>query len=111
MALHDGARGCHPGDRRRRRPRRRADEVAAGRDDSRVDLVLTDVHMPRMDGYRLIDAMRERISGSTPPAIAISARAGHDEAVRAADAGFAAHLTKPVDLNLLLDTIDRVIAV
>lgn len=77
----------------------------------RPDIVLTDVHMPRMDGFGLIGAMRERLIGSIPPAIAISARAASDDARRVTDAGFAAHLTKPVDLNLLLDTIDRVMTV
>lgn len=77
----------------------------------RPDVVLTDVHMPRMDGFHLLGAMRERLVGTAPPAIAISARAASDDARRATDAGFAAHLTKPVDLNLLLDTIDRVIPV
>ncbi|MBM3772319.1 MAG: response regulator [Acidimicrobiia bacterium] len=77
----------------------------------RPDVVLTDVHMPRMDGFGLPGAMRDRLVGTAPPAIAISARAASDDARRATDAGFAAHLTKPVDLNLLLDTIDRVITV
>lgn len=77
----------------------------------RPDVVLTDVHMPRMDGFTLLGAMRQRLVGAAPPAIAISARAASDDARRATDAGFAAHLTKPVDLNLLLDTIDRVMPV
>lgn len=76
----------------------------------RPDIVLTDVQMPGMDGFRLLDAMRTRLTDGPPPAIAISARANLEEARRAAEAGFAAHLTKPLDLNLLLDTIDRVAA-
>lgn len=77
----------------------------------RPDVVLTDVHMPRMDGFSLLDAMRERLVGMFPPTIAISARASADDAERAKRAGFVAHLTKPIDLNVLVETIDRVAAV
>jgi CheY-like chemotaxis protein/anti-sigma regulatory factor (Ser/Thr protein kinase) len=72
------------------------------------NVLLTDVQMPQMDGFALLAAVRERLQAGAPPAIAITARASNDDALRAAEAGFAAHLTKPVDLNLLMDTIRRV---
>jgi two-component system CheB/CheR fusion protein len=75
-----------------------------------TNVVLTDVQMPGMDGFELLSAIRERLRSSSPPAIAITARAGVDDVTRASQAGFAAHLSKPVDLNLLVSTIRRIAA-
>ena len=71
-------------------------------------VLLTDMQMPGMDGFELLAAVRTRLRSGSPPAIAITARAGVDDVTRAHDAGFAAHLTKPVDLNLLVATIRRI---
>jgi signal transduction histidine kinase len=70
----------------------------------RPDIVLTDIQMPEMDGYELLDEIRRR-SSNGPPVIAITAHARGDDAARAVKAGFAAHITKPVDLPGLVSTI------
>ena len=74
----------------------------------RPSVVLTDVQMPDMDGFELIRAIRERFRDQAPPAIAITARAHTDDTLRAARAGFAAHITKPVNLDRLTQTIRAV---
>jgi two-component system CheB/CheR fusion protein len=61
--------------------------------------------MPDMDGFELIEEVRRRLRDLTPPAIAITARAHTDDGVRAANAGFSAHITKPVNLDRLTQTI------
>ncbi len=71
----------------------------------RVTVILTDVQMPDMDGFELIEEVRRRLRDLTPPAIAITARAHTDDGVRAANAGFSAHITKPVNLDRLMQTI------
>ncbi len=71
-------------------------------------LILTDVQMPDMDGFELMDEVRKRCRELTPPAIAITARAHTDDGVRVAKAGFAAHITKPVNLDRLMQTIRAV---
>jgi CheY-like chemotaxis protein len=62
----------------------------------RPHLVVTDLRMPRVDGYALLGMMR--LLGGTPiPAVAVSAEAGEAERARALAAGFVAHVGKPVE--------------
>jgi PAS domain S-box-containing protein len=71
-------------------------------------LVITDLHMPGMDGYQLVVAIRaeEKAGGRRKtPIIALSANAARDEALRCLTLGMDEYLCKPVllaDLNGLL---------
>lgn len=68
------------------------------------DLVLTDCHMPIMDGFELTSAIRmieNDGSGRHTPIIAITANAMDGEAQRCLAAGMDAYLAKPVEMNAL----------
>ncbi len=76
----------------------------------RFNLVLTDCHMPVMDGFELTDAIREaeKQSGSAHvPIIAITANALQGEAERCLKCGMDDYLSKPVELKRLSHTLDR----
>ncbi len=62
---------------------------------SHPDLVLTDVMMPRLDGFGLLAALRADPSTSTTPVVFLSARAGEEAAVEGLDAGADDYLVKP----------------
>jgi PAS domain S-box-containing protein len=65
-------------------------------------LLLTDLHMPQLDGYALAAAIRgEEGAGQRLPILALTANALHGEANRALDAGMDAYLTKPIRLQEL----------
>ncbi|MGK2899429.1 MAG: response regulator [Burkholderiaceae bacterium] len=70
-------------------------------------LLLTDLHMPEMDGYALAEAIRreevERGLGGSGrmPILALTANALRGEALRAQAAGMDEYLTKPLQLHLL----------
>ncbi|MBL0210368.1 MAG: response regulator [Holophagaceae bacterium] len=67
-------------------------------------LVLTDLHMPRMDGYQLTEALRnwERAHGlSRTPVIALTANVLQGEAERCLALDMDDYLTKPVSLSML----------
>jgi signal transduction histidine kinase/ActR/RegA family two-component response regulator len=68
------------------------------------DVVISDISMPDQDGYALIGALR-RLDGHRPIALALTGLAGDSDRGRTAEAGFDAHLSKPVDLDALVAKI------
>ncbi len=73
-------------------------------------LVLTDLHMPHMDGYQLTTAIRAReakIAAVRTPVIAFTANALKGEAEHCKAVGMDDYLTKPVQLTNLLTTLEK----
>jgi len=76
--------------------------------EGRFALVLTDVHMPKMDGYDLARGIRaEEGARGLPrtPIVAITAAAMKGEAERCIEAGMDDFLTKPVTIPVLLERL------
>ena len=70
----------------------------------RHDLLITDLQMPRMDGYRLTQAIRELEARHGLPRtriVALTASAEPAEQARCLQAGMDGHLPKPLDLSVL----------
>ncbi|WP_428961430.1 SpoIIE family protein phosphatase [Micromonospora fluostatini] len=70
-------------------------EALAQAVDSPFDLVLTDVMMPRLDGFGLVTALRADPRTRHVPIVLLSARAGSAEAVAGLSVGADDYLTKP----------------
>jgi signal transduction histidine kinase len=68
------------------------------------NIAVVDIGLPGMDGYQFARAMRERL-GSGVRLIALTGYGTAADRQRAAEAGFDAHLTKPVDIDRLLTLI------
>jgi len=69
----------------------------------RPDLLISDIGLPEMDGYDLIQRVRREPSpGRDIPAIALTAYARSEDRTRALRAGYQAHIAKPVEPNELL---------
>jgi signal transduction histidine kinase len=76
----------------------------------RYDVVLMDVQMPVMNGIEATRAIRsspELPSGPDVPVVALTAYAMKGDGQRFLDAGMDAHVSKPVDLPVLLQTMHR----
>ena len=71
------------------------------------DLILMDVQMPVMDGYQATQAIRQsgHPKAASIPIIAMTADAFHEDVVRAAESGMDGHLAKPIDPDLLYQTL------
>jgi signal transduction histidine kinase/ActR/RegA family two-component response regulator len=76
-------------------------------EDFRADVVLLDIGLPRMDGYMVAHAIRERfaLAGRRPKLLALTGYGRDDDRHAALKAGFDGHLAKPVDPRLLLQIL------
>jgi len=82
--------------------------IAALRENpNRYDVLISDIGMPREDGYFLIQQIRllSAEAGGQIPAIALTGYAGEQEQRLAIEAGFQAHLAKPVEPDRLVQII------
>jgi PAS domain S-box-containing protein len=78
---------------------------------TKVDLILSDIGMPGIDGYMLMRLIRAMPSekGGKIPAIALTAYAGEINQKKALAAGFQMHLVKPVEAEKLFAGISAVL--
>jgi CheY-like chemotaxis protein len=79
-------------------------EALHAMDDFEPHVALLDIGLPVMDGYELAMRLRER--NQPPRLVAITGYGQTGDRARSDRAGFAAHLTKPVDLDLLVAAIE-----
>jgi len=76
------------------------------------DAILMDVRMPVMDGLTATEVIRDldRSDAKTIPIIAMTANAFDEDVQRSLQAGLNAHLSKPVEPDLLYETLESMIA-
>jgi len=74
-----------------------------------IDLILSDIGMPHMDGFEMMKALRQLPNMTDVPAIALSGYVSQKDTRMALDAGFNAHISKPVEPAELLSTIARLL--
>jgi two-component system CheB/CheR fusion protein len=73
--------------------------------DFRPDVVLLDIGLPGMDGYEVAQKMRELPGLRDIRLVAVTGYGRSDDRLRARDAGFDDHLTKPVEFAVLERTL------
>ncbi len=72
----------------------------------RPNLIILDLHMPRMDGYQTTSELRSRPGTRDIPIIALTAsRVGREDRRRAFESGCQDYLEKPVPRHLLLSKL------
>ena len=74
-----------------------------------VDLILTDLSMPVLDGYRTTQLIRARPALANVPIVAVTAYALNDESEAAMHIGCTEYLTKPFKPRQLLEVVDRLL--
>lgn len=78
-------------------------------DRESVDLILTDLSMPVLDGYRTTQLIRSRPHLANVPIVAVTAYALSDEGEAAKRIGCTEYLTKPFKPRQLLELVDRLL--
>jgi CheY-like chemotaxis protein len=73
-----------------------APEALRAAHEKRFDVVISDIGMPEMNGYELARALRARPEYGATRMVAVTGFAAYDDRDRTLEAGFDAHLSKPV---------------
>jgi two-component system chemotaxis sensor kinase CheA len=78
--------------------------------DAEIDLVLTDVDMPELDGIGLTTAIRASEQRAALPVVIVTSRADEDDRRQGAEAGADAYMVKSsYDQQALLETVERLV--
>jgi CheY-like chemotaxis protein len=87
--------------------REAVDILFQGSSPQPYDAVLMDLQMPEMDGYQATTRIREDNRFAKLPIIAMTAHATLEERNRCLAAGMNDHISKPINPNILIDTVAR----
>lgn len=78
--------------------------------DHQPALVLLDIHLPDVNGDKVLTRLRDDPLTRDIPVVVLSADASDRQMQRLLNLGAAAYLTKPLDVHKLLDTVDAMIS-
>ena len=70
-------------------------------------LVLMDIRLPDMSGFEALSRLRMDARTASIPVLAVTAQAMKGDRERLEEAGFDGYLSKPVDINELLTTVEQ----
>lgn len=76
----------------------------------RPDVIVTDINMPRMDGFGFIEAVRAEGPSKATPILVLTTESEPEKKARARAAGATGWIVKPFDPVKLIDAIRRVAA-
>jgi signal transduction histidine kinase/CheY-like chemotaxis protein len=86
------------------------DELSAAENaNDAYGLILTDMHMPRMDGFELVGHLKDRVKFATPTIMMLTSGGQRGDAARCEELGIAAYLMKPVRKAELREAVIRVL--
>ena len=74
-----------------------------------VDLIITDLNMPNVDGYEFITTLRQNGEYRDIPIIILSSEEDDDDIQTGLEAGASAYLVKPFNASRLVDEITRLL--
>ena len=76
--------------------------------DQQVDVVITDINMPRMDGYEVIRQLRKNPAHKSTPILVLTTESETDKKNLAREAGATGWMVKPFDPDRLVETVRKV---
>jgi two-component system chemotaxis response regulator CheY len=85
-------------------------ETLAAQGPDSIDVVITDINMPRMDGFGFIEGMRADPNHRVTPVLVLTTESDAEKKARARAAGATGWIVKPFDPIKLVDAVRRVAA-
>jgi two-component system, chemotaxis family, chemotaxis protein CheY len=76
--------------------------------EQRVDVIITDINMPKMDGYEVIRQLRQNPRHKTTPILVLTTESDADKRTLARNAGATGWMVKPFDPEGLIAVINKV---
>jgi chemosensory pili system protein ChpA (sensor histidine kinase/response regulator) len=73
-------------------------------------VIIADLEMPKMNGYELIQALRDRPETKSTPVIVLTTRAGEKHRQMAQSLGISSYLTKPVEERALIKEVSQFVS-
>jgi PAS domain S-box-containing protein len=86
-----------------------AEEALRIAESTRFDIIVSDIGLPRIDGYELIRRLRRMPHFRAVPALALTGYAAPKDAESALAAGFDAHVPKPIDPSALAEEMEQLL--
>jgi len=83
-----------------------AEALTAAR-NQQFDVIISDIGMPNMNGYQLAREIRALPDYETTPMVAVTGYSMFNDRQQSLNAGFTAHMTKPIDPRALLELIEQ----
>ncbi|MBN1969175.1 MAG: sigma-54-dependent Fis family transcriptional regulator [Candidatus Delongbacteria bacterium] len=77
-------------------------------DENDINLVISDIRMPEMDGFTLLETLKKSVKYNLIPIILVTAFGDIENAVNAMKNGAYDYLLKPIDINELYEKIKRI---
>lgn len=72
------------------------------------DVIVTDINMPRMDGFGFIEAVRANATARATPILVLTTEGDREKKARARAAGATGWIVKPFNAEKLVDAVRRV---
>ena len=79
-------------------------------DAAQADIIITDINMPRLDGFGFIEGVRKNDKHRATPILVLTTESDAAKKQRARDAGATGWIVKPFNPEKLIDAIRRVTA-
>ncbi len=74
-----------------------------------VDLVITDLNMPNLDGYGLIQILRQNAQHRQTPIIILTSEVQEEDRRKGMEVGATAYLVKPFKSSILLNEVSKIL--
>ena len=84
------------------------DAIRLLENDATICLVLMDMMMPDLDGYQALEMIKNMERIADIPIVAVTAQAMDEDRQKCLDAGAIDYIKKPIDVDRLLDVIEKV---